>query len=206
MCNLVKFPVDWDFGIEPVDSLNRGTVQEMYFHQLVMLKKMIGLQLYSMEFFQPEIQNVMAHVNDCTEVPYELRFAEAAIAQLSQLMHYYALIREKRATHTVKFVTGQSYKPPRVNNERVDIDPRLEAKQIIKDRKMIKEGRMSKSSSSSGRNRNYGGRPSYYSQPYRHSNGRFAKTSQKNQNDGQFTRPYRGRGRGRGRAKGASQH
>ena len=189
-CNSARLPTNFDLPVEPLSNINRGQAQESYFHQLAMLRRMIMIQLMTVQLLSDQVIEVMRRICRDEEITDDLRCAEAVVAQLSLMFHHFAFVTEKRAVHTVKFITGGSFSLPKtVDKQRHQIDPVNLAKATIKTQKMIREGR-SNARPHRGNQQYNQKRPAF-----RDNRGRYKSTRYEAKNI-QVTRDFRRKGRG----------
>lgn len=135
-----SFPSNFSINLEPVGGVYVGAIQESLFHQQVMLKKLLTVQLNLAGVLSSQIEEFIG-LDVEADVPLDLMPAQFCLTGIAQLIHYFNLISEKRGIKCVSFITNSNYKPGKVNKERVVIDPLAISKDIVKSRTLIDSSR-----------------------------------------------------------------
>jgi hypothetical protein len=135
-----SLPSNFSIELEPVGGVYVGATQEGFFHQQVMLKKLLTVQLNLAGVLASQIEEFI-DLDAEADVPMELMPAQFCLTAIAQIIHYFNLISEKRGIKCVSFITNSTYKPGKVNKERVVIDPLAVSKDIMKSRTLIESAR-----------------------------------------------------------------
>lgn len=193
VCNNARLPDNVELNIQPLGGVSKGAMQELLFQQQSMIKKMLALQLASLQLIEKDAQVFLSCQQ--RETPEHLQLAELILSQTAQMFHYFSLVKEKRNVQQVSFMTGEAYKPKRDGNTPVPFEPVDEAKRIVKSRDLVNKGRNGRSNQTrrNFRPRNGRGRFTSYrtDQPQQTTeNSRAAKSRV-------FRHQYRSRGRGK---------
>jgi hypothetical protein len=163
-----------------------------------MLKKLLAVQLNLAGVLSSQIEEFI-DLDAEADVPLDLMSAQFCLTSIAQLVHYFNLISEKRGIKCVSFITNSSYKPGRVDKERVIIDPLAVSKDIMKSRTLIDSARKRsvagvRSGRSFGSPRNSYGQ---FAQPFKNFRS-FTPSFRENSSFSPAYRGYQGSRRGRG--------
>jgi hypothetical protein len=195
-----SLPSNFSIHLEPLGGVFIGATQESLFHQQVMLKKLLAVQLNLAGVLSSQIAEFVSLGFD-DDVPEDLMPAQFCLTGIAQLIHYFNLISEKRGVKCVSFITNSNYKPGKLAKERVVIDPLTVSKNIIKSKALIESSRKrTDSGPQSGRSFN-NSRNSFgqFTQPFKnfrsYHNSNFRGNSH---NTSGYRGGYQGSKRGRG--------
>ena len=140
VANSTRFPGNYSLPIDPVGTASlKGAQQESYFHQLMMLKKLMAVNLALLDHFSDDLV-AFSKLKDDAQCPRELLHAQLLLTHQAQLSDYFSTVSKKRKESQVSYLSGAKFKFPK-DDPKVVEEPLELAKGINKVKKLVKESK-----------------------------------------------------------------